>query len=63
MSYNASPSSVSRLSRKFGSLDVRVVIRLLMVLTMMFNTRDYWVFGVCPKEHNVSGTESVYLLR
>jgi hypothetical protein len=38
---------------------------------MMYNTRDYWVFGLCPssgilkniREHNVSETGSVSFLR
>jgi hypothetical protein len=46
----------------------RVVSR---ILTMVYNTQDYWVSGLCPsprivrnaKEHNVSETGSVSVLR
>jgi hypothetical protein len=37
-----------------------------MVLTMVYDTQNYWVFGLCPssiiletKKHNVSETGSV----
>jgi hypothetical protein len=37
---------------------------------MVYNTRNYWVFGLCPssgilkyREHNVSETGSVSVLR
>jgi hypothetical protein len=36
---------------------------------MAYNIQNYWVFGLCPssgilksREHNVSETESVYVL-
>jgi hypothetical protein len=41
-----------------------------MVLTMMNNTQNYWVFGLCPtsgilktRKHNVSETETISVLR
>jgi hypothetical protein len=41
-----------------------------MVLTMVYNTQNYWVFGLCPlsavlktREHNISETGSISLLR
>jgi hypothetical protein len=37
---------------------------------MAYNTQNYWVFGLCPssgiletREHNVSETEPVYVVR
>jgi hypothetical protein len=37
---------------------------------MVYNAQNYWVFGLCPspgileiRKHNVSGTESVSVLR
>jgi hypothetical protein len=40
------------------------------VLTMVYNTQKYWVFGLCPSsgiletiKHNVSETVSVSVLR
>jgi hypothetical protein len=39
-------------------------------LTMVYNTQNYWGFGLCPssgilktRKHNVSETGSIYVLR
>jgi hypothetical protein len=41
-----------------------------MLLTMLYNTQNYWVFGLCvssgiqeTREHHVSETGSVLVLR
>jgi hypothetical protein len=45
--------------------------RYYRVLTMVYNTQRYWVFGLCPssgfflnnEKHNISETGSVSVLR
>jgi hypothetical protein len=57
-------------SEALTAVSIKIII-LQRVLAMVYNTQDYWVFGLLPsfgilkntKEHNVSETGSVSVLR
>jgi hypothetical protein len=58
--------------RKFLILQGLELLPLYRVLTMVYNTQRYWVFGLCPssgfflnnnEKHKVSETGSVSVLR
>jgi hypothetical protein len=67
---NTSVADKILISRGFIIWKFNINVSLLRVLTMVYNTQNYWVFGLCPssgiletRKHNVSETGSVSVLR